>query len=121
MIDADFPIYTVGLSYNYLDQSIAEINEIQSRYALEHIKHQMIFSVDHKIIGKIKNSFNLRFIDRVEQEPYMIIDDRLYYDHNEKFSVFLEIVNLTDQIYTEVMTQMPGRWFRGGVNLDVGF
>ena len=121
LIDADYPVYSVGLSYNYLDQNVDEVENIQSRYALEHVRNQVIFSIHHKIIGKLKNSFRARYVDRIEQESYMLIDDRIYYEQNEKLVLFLEASNLTDQIYTEVMTPMPGRWFRGGITLNVGF
>ncbi len=121
LIDADYPVYSVGLSYNYLDQNVDEVENIQSRYALEHVRNQVIFSIHHKIFGKLKNSFKARYVDRIEQESYMLIDDRIYYEQNEKLMLFLEASNLTDQIYTEVMTPMPGRWFRGGITLNVGF
>ena len=121
LIDADYPVYSVGLSYNYLDQNVDEVENIQSRYALEHVRNQLIFSIHHKIFGKLKNSFKARYVDRIEQESYMLIDDRIYYEQNEKLVLFLEASNLTDQIYTEVMTPMPGRWFRGGITLNVGF
>lgn len=121
IIDVNFPLYAINISYNYLDQRLDENVEMQSRYALEHIRHQLIFGIDHKIVGKIKNNFKLRLIDRMEQDQYVLIDDRIYYEHNDKFSVFLEVVNLTDQKYTEVMTTMPGRWFRGGIKMKVGF
>lgn len=120
MIDPNFPIYTISLSYNYLDQNLRQVENIQSRYILEHIRNQVIFGVEHKIVGKLKNSFKMRYIDRVEQEPYLLLDDRLFYEANDRFYIFLEATNLTDQQYTEVMTPMPGRWIRAGINLQIG-
>ena len=92
-----------------------------SRYALEHIRNQLIFGIEHQIIGRLKNSFKMRYIDRVEQNPYLLIDDRLYFESNEHFTIFIEATNLTNQSYTEVMTPMPGRWIRVGINLDLNF
>ena len=63
----------------------------------------------------------MRYIDRIEQDSYVLIDDRLYYEFDERKSIFLEATNLTDQQYTEVMTPMPGRWIRAGINLQLGF
>ena len=120
LIDAEFPIYNVGISYNYLNQDIDKEESVQSRYALEHIRNQVIFGVEHKIVGKLKNSFKMRYVDRIEQDSYVLIDDRIYYEQNENFIIFLEAVNLTDQQYSEVMTPMPGRWIRGGIMLNVG-
>ncbi|MCK5704111.1 MAG: TonB-dependent receptor, partial [Cyclobacteriaceae bacterium] len=120
LIDAEFPIYNVGISYNYLNQDIDKEESVQARYALEHIRNQDIFGVEHKIVGKLKNSFKVRYVDRIEQDSYVLIDDRIYYEQNENFIIFLEAVNLTDQQYSEVMTPMPGRWIRGGIMLNVG-
>ena len=61
-----------------------------------------------------------KIIDRIEKESYLLIDDRLFYEFNERMNLFLEATNLTNQQYTEVMTPMPGRWIRAGVNLQIG-
>ena len=121
IFNPNFPIYNVRLSYNYLYQDFNQNENIKSRYALEHIRNQLVFSVEHQIFGKLKNSFNVRYIDRIEQDPYVLLDDRIYYEHNERFTIFLEAANLTDQKYTEVMTPMPDRWFRAGLVFQMGF
>jgi iron complex outermembrane receptor protein len=111
----------INISYNYLDQNIDQVENIQSRYALEHIQNQFILRLDMVIFGKLKNSFNVRYIDRVEQNPYFLIDDRLLYEFNKGSSIFLEATNLTNQTYTEVMTPMPGIWIRGGLKLEIDY
>jgi vitamin B12 transporter len=121
LIHPGFWLTNIDLSYNYLDQNIDEVEDIQSRYALEHVRNQFVLGIDHKIIGKLKNSFRARYVDRIEQDSYILLDDRIFYEHSDKFTAFVEAVNLTDQKYTEVMTQMPGRWYRAGITLDVGF
>lgn len=121
LFDPSFPIQNIGISYNYLDQNIDEFENTQSRYALEHLRNQVIFSMDMTIIGRLKNTLKIRYIDRFEQDPYLLIDDRLYYDHSENVNIFLEATNLTNQAYTEVMTPMPGVWIRGGISMEFGF
>jgi vitamin B12 transporter len=116
----DFPINHVGISYNLLNQDLNTMENVQSRYALEHIRNQVIIDLDMTIIGKIKNSLRLRYIDRIEQEPYLLIDDRLYYDHSKNLNIFFEATNLTNEKYTEVMTPMPGFWIRGGLSMSFG-
>ncbi len=118
-IDQGFPIHHFSMSYNFLNQKMDEIEGVQSRYALENIRNQVILGVDHVIFGKIKNSFHLRYIDRVEQDPYVLLDDRIYFEQKGHYMIFLEATNLTDQKYTEVMTPMPGRWIRAGVNFKI--
>lgn len=121
LIRPGFWLSNIELSYNYLDQNLDELENIQSRYALEHVRNQLVLGIDHKIVGKLQNSFKARYVDRIEQEAYILLDDRIFYEHNDSFSAFLEVVNLTDQKYTEVMTQMPGRWIRAGITLNAGF
>jgi iron complex outermembrane receptor protein len=121
IFDPGFPISQLSVSYNYLDQNLKEVENPQSRYALEHVRNQLILGLEHRIAGKLKNSFNMRYIERVEQNPYVLIDDRLIYDHSEGFNIFVEATNLTDQQYTEVMTTMPGRWFRAGIKLNIAY
>ncbi len=119
-IDPAFPLDFLGLSYNFLNQNINQAENVQSRYALEHIRHQIIGSVDFTIYRRLKNSLRMRYIDRFEQEPYFLMDNRLFYQENA-YMIFIEATNLTNQSYTEVMTPMPGRWVRGGVSFQVGF
>jgi hypothetical protein len=76
--------------------------------------------MDMTIVGKLKNSFKLRYIDRIEQESYFLIDDRLYYEQSKDFS-FSGSHKLTNQKYTEVMTAMPGIWIRGGLSIKLDY
>jgi len=120
IIGKGFPVHSVTVSYQYLDQQIQQQEGITSRYALENIRNQVIIGIDHRVFWKIRNSVRIRYIDRVEQSPYWLFDDRLYYD-SPKFTVFAEATNITNQQYTEVMTPMPGRWFRAGLTFKSPF
>jgi len=121
LISNKFPLDRIQLSYNYLDQNINEIENVQSRYALEHIQNQMVLGFNMTIIGKLKNTLKVRYIDRIEQDPYFLLDDRLFYEHDENLNIFIEAINLTNQQYTEVMTLMPGIWVRFGLSLQMGY
>ncbi|NJN26087.1 MAG: TonB-dependent receptor [Cyclobacteriaceae bacterium] len=116
-----FVLHNVSLSYNFLNQNLAEKAISTSRYNLENIRNQFIFTAGHRVVWKIKNSFNLRYIDRVEQSAYYLIDDRLYYESDKGLVFFLEVKNLTDKQYTEIMTPMPGRWIMAGCNFKIDF
>ncbi len=120
LVRPGFPIQSVTLSYQYLDQQIRQQEGITSRYALENIRNQVIIGIDHRVFWKIRNSVRIRYIDRVEQSPYWLFDDRLYYNA-PALSVFVEASNLTDVHYTEVMTPMPGRWIRAGITFNSPF
>ena len=112
-------IQRIQFSGNFLNQSLAD-QEVTSRYSLEHIRHQLILNVHHKLFAGIKNDLRIRYIDRVGQAPYWLVDDRIYYQ-KDQFQIFVEVTNLLNTSYTEVMTPMPGRWFRAGLQLNLEF
>ena len=117
-----FPIDNIFVSYNFLDQNKFNEENLPSRYALEHIRNQVIAGLDLRVFKKLQNSLRARYIDREEESPYVLLDDRLSWQQNAHFSLYLEATNITDKQYTEVMTPMPGRWIKAGikVNLDIG-
>jgi vitamin B12 transporter len=80
----------------------------------------LILNVHHKLFAGIKNDLRIRYIDRVGQAPYWLVDDRIYYQ-KDQFQIFVEATNLLNTSYTEVMTPMPGRWFRAGLQLNLEF
>ena len=101
------------ISYNYIDSDLQE-KELDSRYVLENLVHQVISGIDHKIVWKIYHHFQVRFNQREKESAYWILDSRIYWDNDKGSSLFIEATNLADTQYTEVMTPMPGRWFRAG-------
>jgi iron complex outermembrane receptor protein len=117
----DLLLERLTFSYNYIDNRLYGIKALQSRYALDNIRNQLIAGLDHRIFRKLKNSLKFRFIDRIDQHPYLLIDDRLYWEHNDCFMIFFEATNLTNQSYTEVMTPMPGRWIRAGIRWEISY
>ena len=119
LVQAQLPEIRFHGSYNFTELTLAKEEELRSRYALDNIRHQFIFGVDHELFLKLRNSFRVRYIDRLEQAPYWLVDNRLSWVQSELWSAYIEATNLTDQSYTEVMTVMPGRWIRMGLNLTI--
>jgi vitamin B12 transporter len=119
LFGGSFPESRITASYNFIDQLMDKPENLVSRYALENIRHQVILGADLVVVGKLRNSFRARYIDRMEQPAYWILDDRLSWEQSELWAAFLEVTNLTDQFYTEVMTPMPGRWVRLGLRISL--
>jgi iron complex outermembrane receptor protein len=109
------------LSYNFIDQPVSLEETLRSRYALQSLRHQVIMGLDHRWFLKLRNSFRARYIDRQDQQPYWLLDNRIYWQENERLNIFLEITNLLDTEYAEVLTPMPGRWIRAGVQWEFPF
>lgn len=119
IVQAQFPEIRIHGSYNFTELTLAKEEELRSRYALDNIRHQLILGVDHELFLKLHNSFRVRYISRLEQSPYWLVDNRLSWVQSELWTAYLEATNLADQSYTEVMTVMPGRWIRIGLNLTI--
>ncbi len=102
------------LSYNYLRPSFETSTDIQSKYILESLKHQLVAGVHYSIKDfsfHIKN----RWLQRELANAYNIADVRLNYKV-QNFLLYTEITNLFNATYKEAgAVPMPTRWFGLGV------
>lgn len=111
---ADFPVYRLFMSYNFIDSNLKNTENTNTRYTLENLRDQLIIGVDHKLIWQIDHALRARMIKRVDEPHYWLLDAKVYWNA-PAFQVFVEGSNLTNTEYSEVMTPMPGRWVRGGI------
>ncbi len=116
----DFFIDHIYLSYNHINANIKLPETVTSRYVLDNLSDQMILGIGHKITRNLNHNMKIRRVDRVNQPAYWLWDIKVNYDWND-LSIFGEISNLTDTQYIEIMTPMPGRWFRIGANYALKF
>ncbi len=119
LIATSFILQRFFINYTYLNVELPVPDGVQSHYALENLKHQLVMGADHKIYKNIYHSFRFRHTDRVTLSDYRILDSRIYYKkHN--LNVFAEATNFTNTQYKEAgFVQMPGRWFRAGVDVTL--
>jgi len=110
-----FFIKNIRISYNFINADLQE-NNLQSRYVLENLKHQLIMGIDHRICWQIHHHFMARYNQREKAGSYWVLDSRIYWDSPAGHTVFIEATNLADAEYTEVMTPMPGRWLKAGLS-----
>jgi vitamin B12 transporter len=109
-----FFIKKIQISYNFINSDLQE-KDLTSRYVLENLRHQLILGMDHKIFWQIHHHFKARFNQREDTSSYWVLDSRIYWNNPRGHTVFVEATNLADTEYKEVMTPMPGRWFRAGL------
>jgi iron complex outermembrane receptor protein len=112
---------SVRAGYTHIRQDLSSTERSRSRYVLDHIRNQLVVHIEHRVISKLHNNLTVRYIDRAGQPPYWIVDDRLVWQQCDRLRVFMEATNIGDVQYTEVMTPMPGRWIRGGVQMSLSF
>ncbi|NVJ87533.1 MAG: TonB-dependent receptor [Algoriphagus sp.] len=108
------------LSYNYIHANLIEQPGTETRYALTALKNQVIGGLLLGIGKKLEWNTKMRYIERMEQSPYFLLDMRIDYNRAGKIGIFSEASNITNTDYIEAGTvQMPGRWFRAGFMLNL--
>lgn len=106
-------------SYNYINADLINQPGIETRYALTALKNQTIGGVLLGIGQKFEWNTKMRYLERMGQDPYFLLDMRVDYNRTGTLGFFAEASNITDTDYMEAGTvQMPGRWFRAGFMLN---
>ena len=112
-------IKELNLSYNYINADLINQPGIETRYSLTALKNQMIGGALLGIGQKLEWNTKMRYVERMNQDPYFLLDMRVDYNRTGKIGFFAEASNITDTDYMEAGTvQMPGRWFRAGFMLN---
>ncbi len=112
------PIKRINLSYTYLD-SDKETDIFESRYVLDHLRHQFIIGVQNKFIFDIDQTWNFRYEDRVNFTDSFIADFQMS-KQIESFFVFVKASNLFNNYYEDIArVPLPGRWITGGIKLSL--
>ena len=110
-----------SVSYNYIDATLNTDLGVNSRYALEHLRHQVQAGIQHAIYAKLEHQLNIKFADRETLDPYTVVDSRLSW-RAANWSLYVEATNLLDADFTETnLVPMPGRWIKGGLSYDFAF
>jgi iron complex outermembrane receptor protein len=114
-------IRELSLGYNYLDAShqfADPLQQTQSRYAFSGMRNQLITKLSMNITHWVYATVAYRGVDRVGGNAYSLVDAKLTVNPSRNFSVFLEGNNLFNTDYIEAgYVQMPGRWFKVGVQV----
>ncbi|RKY75694.1 hypothetical protein DRQ00_10050 [candidate division KSB1 bacterium] len=112
------PIHRVQVSYTFLD-SDKEIKGLESKYILDHLKHQVTLDIGHPLVFQVQGNWKLRFEQRVSGEKYVLCDSQIYKKF-ENVELFARITNLFDTDYSEVgEIPMPGRWVVTGLKFGI--
>jgi vitamin B12 transporter len=108
------------MAYTYLD-SDWNSGELESKYVLDHLRHQLVGSIILDWFGIVTQAVNVRYEERMFGDSHVVVDTRLAYK-SHRYEVFLDVTNLFDEQYVESgFSSMPGRWIVGGVRLHGDF
>lgn len=107
-------------SYNFIDANFTTQKGLESRYALTALRNQVIGGIVVGFGEKVEWNTKMRYVERISLDPYFVLDMRVDYNRLGKLGFFAETSNITNTDYIEAGTvQMPGRWFRAGIMVNL--
>lgn len=120
---------STNYSYVHLDKEAG--TDYDSQYALDYLKHKVVFGIEHKIIKNLWLNWNLSYNDRAgsymhyqssqitDYKPYTMLNTRLNYVQ-KKYEIFADLNNLLNSRYVDYggLTQ-PGTNFITGVRIKL--
>lgn len=124
MLHWTFFIRNLTVSYAYIDQDKKSEPDVQSRYALEYLRHKVVAQANLRVWRNLNLNVSYRWQDRmgnyeqngemVAYEPYSLLDARLSWD-TSSYRVYAEANNLLNRTYYDYGNiPQPGIWIRAG-------
>jgi len=132
-----FPVKYLALNYTYVDVDKSSSN-YTSKYALDYLRHNAGFSINHNILKNLSATWQFNFQARngtyipynqetkvwetaKAYEPLYLLDLKINYQFRN-FDFFLQGKNILDQDQQNIENvQLPGRWISGGIVANIRF
>ena len=124
----------LNMNYSYIHQDKRANAGFESFYVLDHLRNKLNIGFDHGTgLHNLFASWNFLYRDRVgyynvsainQNRPYKdfwLTDLRVTWKQRN-LRIFVEATNLFNEKYADLgeLTQ-PGRWFKGGIQVDFGY
>ena len=112
------------LSYAYINQDKESERNVQSRYALEYLRHKVVAQTSLRVWNRLNLHVSYRWQERTGNyerdgamrpyEPYSLLDARLSWDM-PSCRLYAEANNILDKTYYDYGNiPQPGIWIRAG-------
>ena len=120
-VDVRLPSLTIAVAYCHLHQSKDEADYLQSRYALEYLRHKLTARSRLQLSERLALTLNYRFQDRTgtytdtqgevqAYHPYSLVDGRIDW-RLHPCTFYIEVNNLLNHRYVDYgNVPQPGRW-----------
>ena len=109
------------LGYNFINvnhEFVDPLMQTQSRYAFSGLRNQLVGRMTVILTKWVNVTAAYRGIERVGGNAYSLVDAKINLNTSRNLTVFLEGNNLLDADYIEAgFVQMPGRWFKIGMQI----
>jgi iron complex outermembrane receptor protein len=113
-----FPVSAIHAGYAFLD-SEKRTRNFESKYVLEHLKHQLIVGLEYDLPHQLKQNWKIRYEGRSGYDGHVLADTRISYRYT-RVEFFVEATNLFDLTYVEAgWVPMPGRWVMAALKLNL--
>lgn len=131
LMQRDAFVRSVNVSYSYIDQDKETTPNLQSKYALEYLRHKFVAQANFRIWKLLEMNVSYRWQDRmgnyqkgnsmVPYEPYSLVDARLSWNAPQ-YKIYVEGNNLLNKIYYDHGNiPQPGIWVRSGASYRFKF
>lgn len=131
LMQRDAFVRSVNVSYSYIDQDKETTPNLQSKYALEYLRHKFVAQANFRIWKLLEMNVSYRWQDRmgnyqkgnsmVTYEPYSLIDARFTWNAPQ-YKIYVEGNNLLNKTYYDHGNiPQPGIWVRAGASYRFKF
>lgn len=114
----------ISISYSWINPSFATASGFASRYALDQLRHQVVYSMDISLLQIFTHQWRFRYEERIGFGSAGFADTRLLIRlQNIHSSILAEITNLFNTVPINgdfVGQPVTGRWIRIGFLCDIG-
>ena len=109
------------LGYNFINvnhEFVDPLMQTQSRYAFSGLRNQLVGRMTVILTKWVNVTAAYRGIERVGGNAYSLVDAKIMVNPSRNLSLFFEGNNILDTDYVEAgYVQMPGRWFKFGIQI----
>lgn len=131
LMQRDAFVRSVNVSYSYIDQDKETTPNLQSKYALEYLRHKFVAQANFRIWKLLEMNVSYRWQDRmgnyqkgnsmVSYEPYSLVDARFTWNASQ-YKIYVEGNNLLNKTYYDHGNiPQPGIWIRAGASYRFKF
>lgn len=131
LMQRDAFVRSVNVSYSYINQDKETTPNLQSKYALEYLRHKFVAQANLRIWKLLEMNVSYRWQDRmgnyqkgnsmVPYEPYSLVDARFRWNAPQ-YKIYVEGNNLLNKTYYDHGNiPQPGIWIRAGASYRFKF
>ncbi len=109
---------TLSIDYTYLDSDKSS-RDYNSRYLLDHLRHQLITRLEIVYFDFVNHSIQFRYEDRNEFGKHFLTDTQLS-KNVFRGRLFINVTNVFDLEYHDISgVVLPGRWITAGYKINL--